>query len=377
MKSKVGSFLFHTCVSVGILSSPIVVAQDMTQIVGGSNVSSITEYPYQTFLEVSWGWACGGSLIADNWVLTAAHCVKDGSTIPTSALTIYAGFTNLSSPGTKLQYRSVAEIIVHPGYNASTADNDVALVRLSTPFNLTTAGDHIKPIELISNFGVSSGWFDHGTMCTITGWGTLTSGGDGPDILQKAQVPVVNKTTSGINYPSTWITDNMVLAGYVAGGIDACQGDSGGPLAFRNPVTNNWTLGGVTSWGFGCADPGYPGVYARVSRYLTWIETTSGIKPPSDPVAGLDATSLNNHVIAYPNPTQGRIFVEFSGLFSETFDAKISLFNLNGQVLMQKAQIVQPEEVLQVDVPNHLGAGVYMLEIQTPSGTVQKRMIVQ
>ena len=107
-----------------------------------------------------------------------------------------------------------------------------------------------------------------GTKCWITGWGTLTSGGATPNILQQAQVPVVNRTRCDVAYPGQ-IHDSMICAGLDQGGIDSCQGDSGGPMVCE--TGGKFYLQGVTSWGYGCASPGKFGVYAKVKYLLRWV----------------------------------------------------------------------------------------------------------
>ena len=107
-----------------------------------------------------------------------------------------------------------------------------------------------------------------GTKCWITGWGRLASGGASPNILQQAQVPIVNHTRCDQSYPGK-INDSMICAGLDQGGIDTCQGDSGGPMVCE--TGGKFYLQGVTSWGYGCAQPGKFGVYAKVKYLLPWV----------------------------------------------------------------------------------------------------------
>lgn len=109
-----------------------------------------------------------------------------------------------------------------------------------------------------------------GKSCAITGWGTLKSGGEQPDKLQVAHVPIVRQDDCKKLYKNQ-IHDSMVCAGYPEGGKDSCQGDSGGPMVCKG-TDGRYSVHGVTSWGYGCAEPNKPGVYARVSYLLKWIK---------------------------------------------------------------------------------------------------------
>lgn len=109
-----------------------------------------------------------------------------------------------------------------------------------------------------------------GKSCVITGWGTLSSGGNQPSELQVAHVPIVKQDDCNKKY-NNQIHESMVCAGYPEGGKDSCQGDSGGPLVCKR-IDGRYSVHGITSWGYGCAAPNYPGVYARVSFLLKWIK---------------------------------------------------------------------------------------------------------
>ncbi|XP_031569985.1 anionic trypsin-1-like, partial [Actinia tenebrosa] len=108
-----------------------------------------------------------------------------------------------------------------------------------------------------------------GSSCWITGWGTLSSGGSQPDLLQQASVPIVDQRTCKNSYPNE-IDSSMICAGLKQGGIDACQGDSGGPMVCENG--GRFYLHGATSWGYGCASPDKYGVYARVKYLHSWLK---------------------------------------------------------------------------------------------------------
>ena len=153
----------------------------------------------------------------------------------------------------------VKKVITHSGYNSWTTDNDIALLQTAT--KLTLGQTNAQAIKLPAQDSDPSG------DVVVSGWGYLKEGGGTlPAALQIVTVPVVDRATYNKPY-SNRITNNMFCAGLLdVGGKDACQGDSGGPV-----VDSNGLLVGAVSWGRGCAQKGYPGVYTRVGVYIKWI----------------------------------------------------------------------------------------------------------
>ncbi|XP_048458982.1 transmembrane protease serine 3-like [Rhincodon typus] len=229
------------------------------RIVGG-NVSMVGNWPWQASLHFDGQHLCGGSIIASQWIATAAHCVIEF--IFLSSWKVYVGI--VEQPLTDSSSYVVEKIIYHKKYKGRTYDYDIALIKLARPLMFN---DWIQPICL-PNSGQE---FAEGTVCWISGWGLTDEGADEISVsLMEAQVPLIsNHVCSRPEIYYKRISSRMICAGYLQGGIDSCQGDSGGPLACKE--NNAWKLVGITSWGAGCANQNKPGVYARVTEYLDWI----------------------------------------------------------------------------------------------------------
>jgi len=230
-------------------------------IVGGDDAKQ-GELPYQ----VSQQWygsyhVCGGSIIADQWILTAAHCV-DGDDLDDNEF--LAGQFNLNSPDGNEQLVGVEKIFVHEDYAQVgppyTLYGDIALVKLSSKLTFT---DYVKPVELAPQDYAAE------TDILVSGWGATSEGGDGSYVLQKVQLPFVDdKTCDEMYLPDyTVLPQHICYGDVVSGGIDSCQGDSGGPLV---EIKTNYLVG-IVSWGVGCAQKDHPGVNTEVSFYTDWV----------------------------------------------------------------------------------------------------------
>lgn len=238
------------------------------KIVGGEE-AQVGEYPWAASIAFPRGDGslfsyCGGSLIAADWVLTAAHCQ-----VRTSDKVILGRHDLTTAAGT---VHGVTEFIPHAEYNADTSDNDIALIHLATPSTQT-------PIALI---GADQLFGAAGNPFTIAGWGLLEEGGSASTVLMKVTVPILDNTVCQVKYAGTGvqITDNMLCA--ADPGKDSCQGDSGGPGMVLDTAGDLDRLAGVVSFGIGCARASFPGVYTRVANYLPWIEEKTGVGPPEE-----------------------------------------------------------------------------------------------
>ncbi|KAG9471496.1 hypothetical protein GDO78_014540, partial [Eleutherodactylus coqui] len=207
--------------------------------------------PYRVSLNSSY-YLCGGFLINSLWMASAAHCYK-------MSIQVRLGEHNIASSEGTEQFINSAKVVRHGSYNSRTLDNDIMLIKLSTP---ATLNSYVKTAPL------PNGCAPAGTSCLISGWGnTLSSGTNMPSQLQCLNAPILTTAQCTNAYPGE-ITNNMICVGYLEGGKDSCQGDSGGP------VVCNGQLQGVVSWGYGCALKNYPGVYTKVCNYNSWISNT-------------------------------------------------------------------------------------------------------
>ncbi|KAG8429710.1 hypothetical protein GDO86_019410 [Hymenochirus boettgeri] len=239
--------LLLVCLLLGVAAA---FDDDDDKIVGGFTCTK-NSVPYQVSLNAGYHF-CGGSLVHPQWVVSAAHCYK-------ANIQVRLGEHNIGTNEGTEQFISSAKVIRHPNYNSRTTDNDIMLIKLSSPATLNSS---VKTVSLPSGCAAS------GTSCLISGWGnTLSSGTNYPDLLQCLNAPILSTSQCTSSYPGQ-ITTNMFCAGYLEGGKDSCQGDSGGP------VVCNGQLHGVVSWGYGCAQRNKPGVYAKVCNYISWVKNT-------------------------------------------------------------------------------------------------------
>ena len=258
------------------------------RIVNGIPIS-ISQAPWQVAISTN-GSLCGGSLINVSWVVTAAHCVAG---IPTESISVFYGIDKLSqrSPANR---STVVAVNIHPNWNGTIFNADIALLELSAPVVLS------ENTALISlPVGVDPGvWPARGTSAVVSGWGTTSFNGQVSDTLNAATISVLggpSDATCG-RYDSSFQAIDDICAGIPSGGIDTCQGDSGGPLVITEAGVP--LLAGITSVGNECALADFPGIYTRVTTYLSWIQgiVPTPITAPGIP-QGLAGMPASNGVI--------------------------------------------------------------------------------
>ncbi|XP_035739812.1 venom protease-like [Vespa mandarinia] len=209
---------------------------------------------------------CGGALVSVRHVVTAGHCVYQRNDLFMARL----GDLDLNSTtdGADPINILILNKILHPKYNPTSYTNDIAIIKLAedVPFS-----QNIHPICLPIIEPLIHSNFDN-TFPFIAGWGAVYFNGPSSSRLLELQIPVVNQErckNSFKSFTNAVIDDRIICAGFARGGKDACQGDSGGPL--MTPHNNSYYLIGVVSYGYRCAEPGYPGVYSKVSSFLNFI----------------------------------------------------------------------------------------------------------
>lgn len=228
-----------------------------SRIIGGRDVSH-GKQPWQVSLQDEREHFCGGSLIAPQWILTAAHCL-DGYTqeslgkidIRVNTVKIYGRRGNGKSARAADAY-----------FPAST-DADIALIKLEKPIL------NVPYLALADNAVMEESGYP-GILATVSGWGITREGDHSmPDTLKTIEVPLVPQAYCKLSYGDDVIADHELCAGYMHGGMDACQGDSGAPLIVKHE--GNLVQIGIVSWGAGCARPFMFGVYTRVASFTDWI----------------------------------------------------------------------------------------------------------
>ncbi|XP_069509536.1 transmembrane protease serine 12-like [Ambystoma mexicanum] len=240
-----------------------------SRIVGGQDAMP-GAWPWQVSLQYmslyrGFRHTCGGTIINNNWVMSAAHCFLQRRDIP--RWRAVAGLHNIIFPSKSTEIRRIEYVTVHRYYSERSMDNDIALLKLAA---FLPYGDHIQPICIPYNIQLN---MTSSTQCFVTGWGTTSQGGALAILLQEAQVNII--PSSLCNTPEWYndiVSSNMICAGYEGGGIDACQGDSGGPFVCYIPEYRRFYQFGITSFGYGCGKWHFPGVYTRVENYKNWIQ---------------------------------------------------------------------------------------------------------
>ncbi|CAH0561955.1 unnamed protein product [Brassicogethes aeneus] len=235
--------------------------QDQERIVGGHN-ADVNEWPWIAALFNSGRQFCGGSLIDDIHILSAAHCVAHMSSWDVARLTVRLGDHNIKTQSeTRHVEKKVRRVVRHRGFDPRTLYNDIAILTLDSPVDFTR---NIRPVCL-----PGAGRDFAGQTGTVIGWGSLRESGPQPAVLQEVSIPIWSNSDCRQKYGHAapgGIVEHMLCAGQAS--RDSCSGDSGGPLMVNS---GRWTQAGIVSWGIGCGKGQYPGVYTRVEKFMPWI----------------------------------------------------------------------------------------------------------
>merc|ERR1719228_1025199 len=240
-------------------------ANKINKIVNGVETEE-NEYPWQVGLSSGPGWStfCGGSIISKKDILTAAHCTPGKSP---GDIYVLVGVHD-QTKATASDYKTVCSIKNHESYDDKTYNYDIAILTLCDELDFS---EKIAPVctPSVQGFGNEYEGLDH----VVSGWGTTSSGGSGSMVLLETTVKTMQNEqcySSPYQYYYSQITYYMMCAANPS--TDSCQGDSGGPLVTKDAATGKYIQTGVVSWGNGCALAQYPGVYARVSKFVDWMK---------------------------------------------------------------------------------------------------------
>ncbi|TDG99114.1 hypothetical protein EPR50_G00208940 [Perca flavescens] len=249
-------------------------------ILGGREAASHSR-PYMASIQVPEGenlkHECGGFVIADQWVMTAVHCLPTGP----NGRKVVLGVHSLSEPEETKQTFDILELYNHPDFSASNYDNDIALIKLDRPFNVSEA---VKAVEFLRAGGTNP---DTDAVVETAGWGSLDNLGSRPDKLMEVVIEVVNSNRcKRSDYFGRKFTNNMICAHKVCPDPcdqphkkeDTCDGDSGGPLLY-----NGIAVGITSNGGKKCGQIKKPGIYTIISHYTEWIDSTMALQPAATP----------------------------------------------------------------------------------------------
>nr|XP_055072957.1 chymotrypsin-like elastase family member 1.6 [Misgurnus anguillicaudatus] len=262
-------FMLLSVLAALALAEPRYIEDTYEQRVVGGEVAKPNSWPWQISLQYlsggSYHHTCGGTLIRQKWVMTAAHCVDTQRT-----WRVVLGEHNLNTQEGREQFMTVSQVYIHPNWNSNSVASgyDIALLRLT---NDATLNSYVK----LASLPPSGQTLPHNNPCYITGWGRTSTGGSLSAQLKQAYLPLVDhQTCSSSGWWGSTVKNTMVCAG---GGRDSgCNGDSGGPLNCQ--VNGAYYVHGVTSFvsSLGCNTNQKPTVFTRVSAYISWIQGIIG-----------------------------------------------------------------------------------------------------
>ncbi|KAE8578202.1 hypothetical protein XENTR_v10023398 [Xenopus tropicalis] len=265
-----------------------------SRIMGGQSAQE-GQWPWQVSFRNNGRHFCGGTLISNQWVISAAHCFPSSSSA--SSITAVLGAYMIDQPDGNQEAIAVQSATNNPSYINEGDSGDISLVQLASPVTFT---DYILPVCLPADTVT----FPTGLQCWVTGWGNIASDTNlpSPKTLQEVAVPLIDankcntlyQTPNSDGTSSISVHSDMICAGFINGGKDSCQGDSGGPLVCS--TSGQWFLAGVVSFGDGCGQAYRPGVYTLMPSYTDWI-----VSYASDASSNMKSATFSGPIISLNN----------------------------------------------------------------------------
>ncbi|KAM7140080.1 serine protease 55 [Molossus nigricans] len=222
--------------------------------------AEVGEFPWLVSIQARNEHFCGGAIINEWWILTAAHCLSVEGLSPTD-LNVVLGTNDLQSPS--LEVKGVTSVVVHGRFERRTMDNDIALLLLDS---YIVFSDLKEPICMPRQSNPAT-W----TQCWVAGWGQTKPGDLNSVTTELMKVPMIIMDWERCSKVFPKLTKNMLCASYKNMSYDSCQGDSGGPLVCTTESDKKWYQVGVISWGRSCGRRNIPGIYTVVEKYSPWI----------------------------------------------------------------------------------------------------------
>ncbi|XP_072326964.1 acrosin-like isoform X1 [Scyliorhinus torazame] len=245
--------------------------EDLNSEILGNHDADLGAWPWLVSVQIAskdgtYGHTCGGSIIDNYWVLTAAHCFKAKISNNVEKIMLVFGLEQISRFSKDTYARPVAEVIKHENYNPDTESNDIALIKVTDPIVFT---DFVQPVCLqYQKLDIAEL-----KPCVTAGWGMVEGKGRRADVLQEQEISII---PTAICNQGDWhngsLSDQVLCAGFKWAGPDRCQTDSGGPLVCKVLGAGKFYQLGITNWGLGCGHKVHPGIYTSVRKYIEWIE---------------------------------------------------------------------------------------------------------